>query len=508
MGGNSGGALSLYTELGAEGGSAMRRLTTALVAALLLVGTVTGPAAAALPASAQSTGVQTNDHLEPNDNFGDASQLFGNHGQLQIVNGEYDYFRVHLQQGEQLETSLDFSHSDGDLDLVVYSSNQQIIASSLSTTDGERVSVTAPSTGVYYVAVNGYNGSSAPYYISADIENNDRFEHNDNRTQATDRVRGNWENLSIVGGESDFYAIPLNSGEQLDAAIDFDHSVGDLDMRIRDPSGNVMVTSQSVSDDESASITATQDARYYVEVYGFNGASAPYNLTLSSPTRDDGLEDNDGTGTATSSRPYLQDMQVTPNDPDYFEVDLQRGEQLTTTVSFDHTVGDLDVRVTDPQGNFVASSTSTSDDEQLTVTASQSGTYYVKVYGHSGAANAYDMQMETQNDRFEYNNGISAATPISPGQHGDLNIENGESDYYAIQLQQGETLDADAYFAHSDGDLDMRVYDPSGNEVGLSWSTTDDESITHTASTSGTYYVEMRGFDGASAPYALELQVQ
>ncbi len=481
------------------------------MAALVLVGSVSGPAMAAVSTGTQTTGAQTstNDHLEPNDTPADASELLRDHGELQIVNGESDYFEVHLQQGEELAASIDFSHSQGDLDLLALAPNGTIIDSSISMSDGERVSFTAPEDGTYHVQVYGYMSASAPYYIGASIENNDRFEDNDDFGDATQMPTGYHEDMRVHNGESDFYAVNLSSGTTLDAAIEFDHGTGDLDMRVYGPNQGFVGGSYSVTDDESMSVTASQTGIHYVEVYGFSGASAPYNLTLSSPdaAKDDDLEDNDAWGSATPVDQFrYENLQVTANDEDWYSIHLDRGEQLRTELQFDHAVGDLDVTVYDPGMNYVDSSTSITDGELVTATAQQSGTYYVQIEGYSGATNAYDLAIWANNDRLEYNNGITSATSVSVRDHDNLRIENGESDYVAVHLDQGDQLNASAAFDHSTGDLDMAVYGPNQNEIGSSWSTTDDESVVITAQSAGTYYVEVYGFSGATAPYDLLLE--
>lgn len=108
-------------------------------------------------------------------------------------------------------------------------------------------------------------------------------------------------------------------------------------------------------------------------------------------------------------------------------------------------------------------------------------------------------------DRFEPNDSFDTATPVSPGTYSDLTVVHGESDYYRIELDQGDQLNATILFDHSDGDLDFYVLDPDRNFVEGSFSVTDNENIVITAQKTGTYYVIVYGFDGASAPYTLQV---
>ncbi len=73
-------------------------------------------------------------------------------------------------------------------------------------------------------------------------------------------------------------------------------------------------------------------------------------------------------------------------------------------------------------------------------------------------------------------------------------VTNGEinGDVWEINVEQG-TIELNLYFSHSnDGNLDMKLYDPSGSEVAVSNSTTDNENISYdvdSGSGSGIYKI-------------------
>jgi len=83
---------------------------------------------------------------------------------------------------------------------------------------------------------------------------------------------------------------------------------------------------------------------------------------------------------------------------------------------------------------------------------------------------------QTSHDQFEQNNDFSNAATVSPGTYTGLEIQNGESDYFAVNLQELATLTATIDFSHSTGDLDLKVYGPSPGQTQLdsSFSTSDD----------------------------------
>ncbi len=77
--------------------------------------------------------------------------------------------------------------------------------------------------------------------------------------------------------------------------------------------------------------------------------------------------------------------EICDDDDDWYFV-----ESGTAVITFTHANGDLDLEAVDVEGRRVDSSTSISDEERVTHT----GPFYVRVYGYSGAVNAYSISLE------------------------------------------------------------------------------------------------------------------
>lgn len=82
-----------------------------------------------------------------------------------------------------------------------------------------------------------------------------------------------------------------------------------------------------------------------------------------------------------------------PGDVDHYAVTLTAGQQLTFTIKFVHTKGDLELALLDPDGLVVATARSEDDDEQIVHTASKAGIHMVGVFGFGAAKNEYDIQL-------------------------------------------------------------------------------------------------------------------
>ena len=151
---------------------------------------------------------------------------------------------------------------------------------------------------------------------------------------------------------------------------------------------------ESATDNESISITAQRTGLFTVRVYGYQGDQNSYQLTVTSPLcpPDDAAEDNDTFGTAGALPVGGTYAGVAcANDQDYFVFDVGTGDTVTVDVSFQHRFGDVDLRLYGPDGLEDASSTSTTDDEDLQIVADSSGLYRARVYGHNGDQNVYSL---------------------------------------------------------------------------------------------------------------------
>jgi len=110
---------------------------------------------------------------------------------------------------------------------------------------------------------------------TVDAEPNDSFE---NATAVGD---GTYENLTITEGDVDVYAVNVTAGQQFSARIEFENSVGDLDMVLVDRERVIpLAVSDGIDDSESITYIPRSNDTLYVGVYGFSNATGPYNLTV------------------------------------------------------------------------------------------------------------------------------------------------------------------------------------------------------------------------------------
>lgn len=107
----------------------------------------------------------------------------------------------------------------------------------------------------------------------------DRLEPNDDFESAATVEYGRYEELTRSSGD-DYYAVSLAAEETLTATIRFEHADGDLELEAYGPEGAILARSDSVSDDETVTVTAATSGRHYLRVYGHDDAANEYVLAI------------------------------------------------------------------------------------------------------------------------------------------------------------------------------------------------------------------------------------
>ena len=292
------------------------------------------------------------------------------------------------------------------------------------------------------VVGNGGNG---------DPMQNDRFEPNDERSTATSISPGFYSNLNIVGGESDYFEIFLNQGDEITATILFDDTVGDLDLELRDDVGTDLRSSFSVSDNETVTYEVGESGTYYVHAYGFAGASAPYSLDISV---NDGIEQN---------TPPEASFTYTPTSPDTSE-----------SISFDASgSSDTDGNIQRYEWDFGDGNTATATGGTVTHTYSNAGTYTVEltVEDDDGAT---DTTTETVTVEEAPPVVIDAPSTTQPDGEFEFDVTMTESGVGEVAVDSG------------DFDVELSVVDDAGDNIGAQTETSvefidiDSETSTYT----------------------------
>ncbi|MEX2122189.1 MAG: matrixin family metalloprotease [Pirellulales bacterium] len=111
------------------------------------------------------------DRFEVNDTFSMASNLGKFNSQTQTdlsihTATDVDYYRFTVAKSGTFRVSIQFAHSAGNLDMVVYDSAQRVLASGSSLSDNESVTLSLSSGQTYYVGVASPSGAQNVYDLA------------------------------------------------------------------------------------------------------------------------------------------------------------------------------------------------------------------------------------------------------------------------------------------------------------------------------------------------------
>ena len=332
---------------------------------------------------------------------------------LRACAGDDDWYAVMLNAGDILDIYAAFDQRQGDLDLDVFNPEGERIAAGHTITDDEEATITASVSGFYYFVMYGWRDAQADYDLAVDIRQatvycpEDRFEDNDSPATAALLEEPEVYDLQICPGDSDFYAIALNQGDELSLGIFFVSYGGILFAELLAPDGQTVVaTGEDVNGDQIVGTTATVSGAYILKVYGANAAIAnSYDLIVDitpgvSACTDDAWENNDSAQTAIMvAEGSLENLVICPHDNDWFGVYLGQGDSLRAGITMDNPdAGDLDLLLIGPDGHLVLDSSASMDATEIVSlqNAPQNGVYLLKIEGYLGDANTYSLSVTVE----------------------------------------------------------------------------------------------------------------
>jgi hypothetical protein len=182
-------------------------------------------------------------------------------------------------------------------------------------------------------------------------------------------------------------------------------------------------------------------------------------------------------------------------------------------VGFQHALGDIDVDLLDSNGSTVRTSYGIDNEESLNLQGLPSGNYTLRVFGYQRALNpSYTLRFDMPNDdSYEDNDSLSTARNLGTVNNSidisSLAMMDGH-DWYRIRMPNtpGSDSTVEIRFQHQQGDLDLELYDSTGQLVRWSNGIVDNESVGLNGLQAGDYYVHVFGYSGAANPnYSLHV---
>ena len=248
------------------------------------------------------------DSFEPNDTYEDATEFttFNTESlSAQICGNNTDFYLINLEETSDLEILVNFTHSEGDLDISLVEANGESLALGVSSNDNERIFVESLPANSYYLIVYGFAGSENSYSISVNqspsagemnecvIDDECRWDYaclsgncSIPETYCDDEASPNsayaqayrvmipsrFDNLTFC--DTDYFSVNLTEGQEVTMRVRFSNDEGqDIDVRFYRPDGTVAQVSSGIDDVEEITFIADMAGIYTLEVYGYFGFS-------------------------------------------------------------------------------------------------------------------------------------------------------------------------------------------------------------------------------------------
>jgi hypothetical protein len=268
----------------------------------LLAGVNQGAADPEFSRPANLAAALVDDAYEQNDTITTAKNLGTLTASLTINNlvqaDAHDWYRFSLPKtaASSASISLEFLHSQGDLDLELYSSYGYRLQISQGITNSEAISLAGRAAGTYYVHVYGYRGATNPNYSlsinsgTVATPTDDSYENNDTQGLASNlgtlTTNASVANLALLDSADWFRFTTTATGTTTSlVSISFQNTQGNLALQLVNAAGSVISTSNGSGNAESVSLANLASGTYYARVYSATGATNPsYSLQIVAPT--------------------------------------------------------------------------------------------------------------------------------------------------------------------------------------------------------------------------------
>ncbi len=179
---------------------------------------------------------------------------------------------------------------------------------------------------------------------------------------------------------------------------------------------------------------------------------------------------------------------------------------------------DYDMTIFNSAGTQIGAGTGSTATETVSLTNQAAGTYYIKVFGYSGAnsATCYTIKATATvvtgcaSALDNSTNGTTAGAATIPFNTNVTGLisPTGDIDNYKFVITTGGTITVT--LGTLPGDYDLKLLNSAGTQVGISQNgSTTSETINYTAAT-GTYYAQVYGYNGANSAttcYTLKVQL-
>lgn len=300
----------------------------------------------------------------------------------------------------------------------------------------------------------------------------------------------------------DYFKIILKKDDILDVSVNFFYALGDLNLFLFNSSGmtNLFVASTSEVDEERINaFRSPQAAEYYLFLNSTISGQRYYNSTFQIHF-DDLYEDNDYflDPAPLEAKNSTYNLFLEKTESDFFSLELGYHDFLNVSITFNGSIGNLDLTLFDRiSGNILEFSSNSSGSREIVTWLSPiESSVIIRIYAPAdggiteiGAEYQLIIAISPTDDRYEDNDDLDSAFLIGEARISGLIVRDTDPDYYMVYLLKDEPLQVDLTYIHADGNIDLWILNDGGTPISKGETLTDNESISSTAPFDGVYYV-------------------
>jgi hypothetical protein len=197
---------------------------------------------------------------------------------------------------------------------------------------------------------------------------------------------------------------------------------------------------------------------------------------------------------------------TTATDIDYFKITTTATSNIVYNLVGPSGV-DFDLTIYNSAGTQIGSSAGSTATETVSLTSQAAGTYYIKVFGYSGAnsATCYTIKATSTvatsciSTYDNSTNGTTAGAAVVPFNTNITGLisPSADIDNYKFTITTAGTITLT--LTTLPADFDLKLLNSAGTQVGISQNgSTTSETISYTAA-AGVYYAQVFGYNGANS---------
>ena len=401
-------------------------------------------------------------------------------GRADYDNGDTDWWEIQIEEAGKLRLSVKIREAEEDLDIEFYGKTNE----SSEETDLEELEVDV-TPGLYYLKVFGYEaGNASDYTLSNEFESNTA-----GLADASVFTLGSEAEDRVDLKQKDWWRFDVEEDGQLHITVNILESGQDLDIELYDENKELVADSAEETDTEKIT-TEVVSGTYYLKVFGYEGENtSAYTLSANFESSTAGFAD-------ASELPFGSEIEdrIDLNENDWWKLDVAEKGQLHLTLNILDPGQDLDIEFYGETGELITESAEETEIEEMIVDVTP-GIYFIKVFGFEGESSSSYLLSSSFGS---ITAGFADASDLFLNSEIEDRVDLNENDWWRIGVENEGELKIVLNILEAEQDLDIELYDETGELIAESAEETDIEEI-RADITFGVYYLKVFGFEGGSS---------